>query len=332
MKKLQAYIDRQEFRQALGIPADARLCLEVLAQGEYNKNYTFIHPVSGKKLVFRLNTGSQMHLKKQIDYEYLGLKLLENSGRTPKPLYVDGSKKYLDHGVMVMEFLEGNPLNYEENMEEAAAILADIHSVPVEKTAGLLDPGEPLQAILDECQEMVRTYDNSELGDPKIKIQIRRMLQMGQNIVNKAGIYDGYRCCINTELNSGNFLINGKGKANYLIDWEKPLYGEVAQDLGHFLAPTTTFWKTDTILSQEECMEFVDTYIRYVDGRFDVSGLKERVKLFLPITCLRGITWCAMAWVEYQQPGRLIRNEETFHKMEAYLENSFLNEIENFLG
>ncbi len=30
-----------------------------------------------------------------------------------------------------------------------------------------------------------------------------------------------YQCCINTELNSTNFLIGGEGKSNYLIDWEK---------------------------------------------------------------------------------------------------------------
>ena len=32
-----------------------------------------------------------------------------------------------------------------------------------------------------------------------------------------------------------------------MIDWEKPLWGDPAQDLGHMLAPTTTFWKTDVI-------------------------------------------------------------------------------------
>ncbi|MCU0078505.1 hypothetical protein [Extibacter muris] len=36
-------------------------------------------------------------------------------------------------------------------------------------------------------------------------------------------------------------------------------------------------------------------YIRQVDGRFDTAGLEERTNLYLPITCLRGITCCAMA-------------------------------------
>ena len=61
-----------------------------------------------------------------------------------------------------------------------------------------------------------------------------------------------------------------------------------------------------------------------VAGRFSVEGLAEKVKIYIAITCLRGITWCAMAWVEYQNPERLIRNESTFQKLEQYLEMQFL--------
>lgn len=67
---------------------------ELLAQGEYNINYAFTHPVTGKKLLLRVNCGSQMHLEHQIEYEAHALRLMEGSGRTPKVLYVDGSKKY----------------------------------------------------------------------------------------------------------------------------------------------------------------------------------------------------------------------------------------------
>ena len=154
------------------------------------------------------------------------------------------------------------------------------------------------------------------------------MLQYGEKKVGSTGNYIGYRCCINTELNSGNFLINGLGKPNYLVDWEKPLLGNPVQDLGHFLAPTTTFWKTDNILSKEEINQFVNAYLTAVDGRFCIEHLEEELELYIAVTCLRGITWCAMAWVQYQEPGRLIRNHDTFHKLEAYLEEEFLSNIE----
>ena len=219
-------------------------------------------------------------------------------------------------------------MDYRKDMDIAAEILADIHSVPVTAEDGLIMPMNPLQAILDECNEMVQTYYDSPLGDLKKKEQIRKLLKAGQEKVNQIKDYNGYRCCINTELNSGNFLITGVDKKNYLVDWEKPLYADPVQDLGHFLAPTTTFWKTDVILTEEEMNDFMEKYSNTVNGRFDITGMKERLNIFIPITCLRGITWCAMAWVQYQEPGRLIRNEETFCKIESYLSQEFLDMIE----
>lgn len=333
IKGLKEYLEMPFYKEGIGIPSNAIQDKEIiyhpLAQGEYNINYWFLHPVTGKKLVLRVNTGSQMHLDNQIEYECNALRLLSESGRTPRPIYVDGSLEHLPYGVMVMEFLEGEPLDYRKDLSVAAECLADIHSVSVGENNGLVAPLNPLQAILDECNEMVKKYYQSDLGTDEKKAQMKRLLEAGQKKVNAIKDYDGYRCCINTELNSRNFLINGEGKANYLVDWEKPLYGDPVQDLGHFLAPTTTFWKTDVILTEEEMSDFTRTYIQAVNGRYDVSGIEERLNIFIPITCLRGITWCAMAWVEYQEPGRMIRNEETFQKMESYLTKEFLDMIEN---
>ena len=160
------------------------------------------------------------------------------------------------------------------------------------------------------------------------KAKIRKMLDLGWKRVDSLK-ESSYKCCINTELNSTNFLIGDEGE--YLIDWEKPLYGDPAQDLGHFLAPTTTFWKTDVILTQDQIEQFIDAYLDKVGGRFDVRGLRERVHVYIPITCLRGITWCAMAWIEYQNPEKAIFNESTFRKLEAYLDDQFLDNINEII-
>lgn len=327
IKGLREYVASETYRKALGLPADVCETYELLAQGEYNVNYFFIHPVSGKKLLLRVNCGSQMHLEDQIGYEFHALELLEKSGRTPKAIYVDGSKELLDHGVMVMEFLPGEVLDYRKDMHFAAECLADIHSVKLDGPSGLHMPENPLKAILEECEAMVKTYMESPLGCEETKRKIRELLDKGWKKIEEIQIEDTYHCCINTELNSTNFLINGAGKGNYLIDWEKPLFGDPAQDLGHFLAPTTTFWKTDVILTEEEMNQFIDQYIACVNRRFPTEGLRERVLTFTRITCLRGITWCAMAWGEYQQPDKLIFNESTFHKLGAYLEHDFLDSI-----
>ncbi len=393
IKGLQAYVASEKYRKALGLPEQVCERYELLAQGEYNVNYLFTHPVSQEKMLLRVNCGSQMHLDDQIGYEYRALKLLEKSGRTPRAIYVDGSKEFLDHGVMVMEFLPGRVLDYHTDMELAAECLADIHSTKMEEHTGLISPEHSLKAILEECEEMVKTYMDSPLGceETKRKIRIlldyhtdmelaaecladihstkmeehtglispehslkaileeceemvktymdsplgceetkrkiRILLDSGWKLIEHIPAEQMYRCCINTELNSTNFLINGEGENNYLIDWEKPLYGDPAQDLGHFLAPTTTFWKTDVILDEAEMNRFIDQYIAKVNGRFPTEGLRDRVFTFVKITCLRGITWCAMAWVEYQQPDKLIFNESTFQKLGAYLEHDFLDRM-----
>jgi hypothetical protein len=325
---LEAYIEKSNLKDTLGIPTAKKVVFRELAQGEYNMNYIFEHPISQKKMVFRVNTGSQMNIEHQIQYEYDALKFLRYSGRTPKPLYVDGSREFIDYGVLVMEFLEGRSLNYRTDLPLAAEILADIHKVPVSGYNGFISPLNPLKAILDECNMMFQAYDVSPLGNSKIKKQIKRMLAYGGKRLNAQGDYTGYRCCINTELNSGNFLINGYEKPNYLVDWEKPLLGTPIQDLGHFLAPTTTFWKTDIILEQREVDKFLQMYLESIEGEFYIEDLEEQLELFILITCLRGITWTSMAWVQYQDPKRLIYNQDTFRKLESYVNEDFLEKIE----
>jgi len=301
---------------------------KMLAQGEYNINFCFEHPLSGEKFVLRVNTASQMHLQNQAEYEYNALELLKKSGRTPAPLYVDASLENIDYGIIVMHYLKGLHLDYRTDMHLAAKCLADIHSIKAGPDSRLIAPSNPLESVIEECHLMIQTYYASALADPE-KVQIiSRMLERAEKMIKAYSHYDGYRCCINTELNSTNFLINGEDGPNYLIDWEKPLYGDPAQDIGHFLAPTTTFWKTDVILEKSDMDEFIENYEKAVASRFDTTGLRERVNIYVPINCLRGITWCAMAWVEYKDPKRLIVNESTRKKLDAYMDMDFLKRIE----
>ena len=179
IKGLREYVKRAEFREAMGLPGVVCEEYRLLAQGEYNMNYIFTHPVSGREFLLRVNCGSQMHLENQIEYEYHALELLKDSGRTPKVFYVDGSLKDLGHGVLVMEYLPGKSLDYRKDMGIAAQCLADIHSVPVPADDGLLSPEDPLRAILNECEEMVKVYMDSSLGDGETKSAVRELLDRG---------------------------------------------------------------------------------------------------------------------------------------------------------
>ena len=322
---LQTYLKSDSFLSPLGIPAGTELQFDLLGQGEYNLNYVFSHPVTGQKLVLRINRGSQMHLENQIHYEFSALQALAPSGRTPVPLLCCP-----EHSLLVMQWLPGIALDYTTDMDIAAEILADIHSVPVPEDCRLIRPGAPARAIYEECLAMVQHYYDWDQADPQVTDLLKTLVEeIGKLPLEEPS--GAPVCMVNTELNSGNFLICEDG-AGYLVDWEKPLLSEPAQDLGHFLAPTTTFWKTDVILNPEEVKDFTRKYISAVGDRVDTSTLSRRLPLYFTVTCLRGVTWCAMAYREYCQPGRALRNEDTFRKLKAYLTPAFLqNLLDNYV-
>lgn len=135
-------------------------------------------------------------------------------------------------------------------------------------------------------------------------------------------------CVINTELNSGNFIINDEAPQtrSRIIDWEKPVVADCEQDIAHFLVPTTTNWKTDTILSAAEIRAFLDEYARFrtVDTQL--------LRTYMQLNVLRGITWCAMAFVQYSHGGGA-RNVDTWKKIQEFLSIEYLTTLhDRFFG
>lgn len=334
-------ISERAYREALHLPMEVIEEYEFLARGEYNENFVFTHPKSGKRYVLRVNHGSQMHLKKQISYEAHALSLLEKSGRVPKVYYVEEKG---DKGILLMDFLEGRALRYETELAFAGQILADIHCTRYEREKDqgelrLLSPENPLYAMLSESASLLRSYALSPFMEEEIYNRVHTLWRKGADLEKKYAktLFVKDFCIINTELNSGNFLIQDEEKnfeekpetdiSSHLIDWEKPLYAHFAQDLGHFLAPTTSFWKTDSILDERDRALFFQAYKEALAGRRDFSGIEEQTELFILFNCIRGLSWCAYAYSEYQK-GRDIQNEDTFRKIKAYLTDPFLSSVE----
>lgn len=313
-------------REALAIAAQDDLKVEFLARGEYNVNYVCTHPASGQRLVFRVNLGSQMQLADQVGYEARALALLDPSGRTPKLYYVDSSKGFFGYGVLIESWFPGRALRYETDMQEAAQILADIHAVPVPVDHGLIEPKDPLRGMLEECTTMFEYYRGWSGAQQGIVARIDMWFTRAQRLVE---VYapGSRKHLINTELNAGNFLINEQG-SNYLVDWEKPLIAEVEQDLAHFLAPTTTFWKTDTILNRQEAQGFLALYCQAVGDRFETSQILERLQPYMTLTCLRGLTWSAMALAQHYSRQRPVADDATLGKIKVYLTNDFLDRLD----
>ena len=291
--------------------------IKLLGAGEYNINFTFDE--GDLKKVLRINMKSQMNLENQIEYEYETLQLLKDSGVTPKPYDLVTETNLLPYKYLTMEFLKGRPLNYKTDMHIAAYLLSKVHNT-LYGDNNLINATNPFQLMFDECKQMAGEYLSWDKADEKVSFYINRFLEKCLTLIpEKYSIANP--CIINTELNSGNFLI-GEGKEDsYVIDWEKALIGECEQDLAHFLAPTTTFWKTDIILSENEINEFLEEYRNY--RNFD----RKRFERYLIFNCLRGVTWCSMAFRQYSENDKMLMDDTTFKKIASYIELEFLEKV-----
>ncbi len=328
IKGLNDFVASPGYREAMSLPAQVTETYTDFAHGEYNQNFLFVHPVTNERYILRVERGSQMGIDNQIDYEFAGLKALEGCGRTPTAMYCDGSRSVCERGVLVETFLPGEKLDYknQRHLDEASSIFADIHSHVIPEDCSLIKAQNAFVEMLAECKKMSAVYLESSICKSKVKIEIERLLAEGEQTVWNLGEVQNHFSIVNTEVNNTNFLINESGPS-YLIDWEKPLIADPAQDIGHFLADTTTFWKTDFFFTSEQKRDFVTDYIERIDGRFKDEGLADRCLKFANFTCLRGITWCAMASVEYTNASKDILDPVTAEKLIHYLDVNYLQSV-----
>lgn len=294
--------------------------IELLGAGEYNINFIFSD--NNVKKVLRINVKSQMNLENQIEYEYETLQLLKNSGVTPKPYDLVTNTTLLPYKYLTMEFLNGRALDYRTDMGIAAYLLSKVHNTEFGEN-NLIHASNPFALMYEECETMSAKYLSWDKADDKVSEYIRKFLSKCKELI-PIEYKIASPCIINTELNSGNFLIGNNKDESYVIDWEKALIGECEQDLAHFLAPTTTFWKTDIILTKEEIDSFLDQYSKFRNCD------RERFERYLIFNCLRGVTWCSMAYREYSESTKLLMDEFTFNKISSYVSYEFLENISKY--
>ena len=313
-EKIQQYLESGD--KVVGVER-----VEFLAAGEYNQNY-LVHGRSGK-YVFRINHGSQLGLDNQIEYEFRVLKAVEPSGVTPRAFFVDVDADGLGKGVLLMEYLRGRPLDYPTDIQTAARVFAKIHSLSAAE--GFIVQNNPVQAIAQESYGLINRFADHPLVAEKT--HLLRYHEKVLNLSENTGDFftDEQLCIVNTEVNSRNFIVQPQ-KA-YLVDWEKAVVSYRYQDLGHFVVPTTTLWKSNYLYSEEEKLRFIRCYSQSLDLDLDVRELFEKTKILERTILLRALSWCFMAYYEYTREDRTLRNKDTFAKIRDYL-----NDIESLLA
>jgi aminoglycoside phosphotransferase (APT) family kinase protein len=285
-----------------------------LAAGEYNANYRV--DCEDGPCVLRINRGSQLGLGDgQIAYEFKVLTALADSGVTPKPLACHPHPNPLGGGALLMTFLPGTPLDYSRDLDRAAHIFAKIHTTPIPDN--LIVQADPVTAIAKESHGLLQRFSDHPLTKEKEQILTYYNTVLGLAETTRPLFETEPLCLVNTEVNSGNFLISLQEA--YLVDWEKAVVSCRYQDLGHFMVPTTTLWKTDTVLSREDRQCFLSVYHDLACPDIPFEDLKEKSRVMEQTILLRALSWCFMAWYEYTQTDRPIQNPDTFAKIQQYL-------------
>jgi len=327
LPRVEAYLSARDWRE---VPAMAGRIFRVspLAQGEYNLNYLLTGAET--QLVLRVNIGTQIDREDQIVYEYDALRLLESSGVTPRPYFVDDTRARIDRGILIMDYLPGEPLDYQRDLQAAAELLAIVHQVPVaEEENHLIREDAPLSLIYQECAGLLQTYFDSPLGDTGIKEYLRTTLAWADAARVRERFFqeDPWPCIVNTEVNSGNFIVNREEGTLHLVDWEMPRYGDPSQDLSHFCSPLTTLWKTRYRMTQREKRDFILAYAERHHDRHLRDTIGDRVQVRDPFVYLRGISWSAMAWVAYQTDHEGITNPDTWATLQRYMDLGFIRSL-----
>jgi len=287
-----------------------------LASGEYNDNY-LVNSSSGK-YVFRINHGSQLFIDNQIEYEFTVLKSLEESGVTPRPFFYDNNSSVFGGGVLLMEFIKGNSLDYKKDTDKAAYIFSRIHKQPC--NSRLILQNDPVKDICSESLKLLKKNNPPEYSNVQLLLlnyhdKMIKLSESEKNLFSNENL-----CIVNSEVNSGNFIISEN--RSVLVDWEKAVVSYRYQDLGHFLVPTTTLWKTNYMFTPEKKLDFIKSYIRYSkldispDEVFYKTGILEKVIL------LRALSWCYMAYDQYINGNKNLTHNETFIKIKYYLDNA----------
>ena len=301
-----------------------------LAQGEYNLN--FLVRQGEAPWVLRINSRPEIGLSTpdQNMYEYRTLQLLAPSGVAPQPYFVDASLTHLPYGVLGMAYCPGGFLTYQRDLVPAAQLMARYHQLEIpEAQIHLRREERPLTQTYQHCRQMAEVYFESALAEGNLSAYLHAVLDWAEKARHREVYFqqDPWLCLINTEVNNTNWIVNRTSGAIHLVDWDKPMWGDPSHDLSHFRVPTTTLWKTNYRLSVADQTELMTAYKNAIIDPHLRDTIEERTRLRDPFNCLRAVTWSAMAWVHYQQGEHLVRNADTFQKLQLYTHLDFVRSI-----
>lgn len=321
-------------RCALGIADEAFLQPAFLGAGEHNRNFVFCDPATRKKFVLRINVAPQSFHSNQVAYEAEALRVLGQTDRAPKVLYVDSSKRLLNYNALVISFCEGRMLHYdhlqEGDLERAVRIMADIHAAPIPANCMLTRPEDPLKSLFNECMQRFELYLGSPAQDERLTRWALRFIDAMRPRLELKHDHSHNCHIVNTEPLAAHFLLPHTplgSHPGYFVDWERPIISDVAQDLAYFSAPTTTYWDSEYLMPMHKANELMELYWKTVDGRFEMGDFEERFKSWRMMAGLRSAMWCCKAIAQISLNPNTYITQKALDKLPVYLSDEFMDMV-----
>ncbi len=80
-------------------------------------------------------------------------------------------------------------------------------------------------------------------------------------------------------------------------------------------------------MTDDDRKTMMKAYLARIQDPHLRDTMEERTALRDPMNCLRGISWCSMAWVTYRQKKHVLRNSDTFKKLSMYTDINFVRSL-----
>lgn len=289
----------------------------------------------GTGWIARVPKQSQMGLPAEANLAYQSacFRRAASSGHTPKLLGLLRPSAHLPRGALLVEEIVGRPARLPADLPVIMEALAAIHALPLPSAdvrQPLLDPADPLQALLGEVDAQAAHLDAAGLA-PVSRAGIdaaRARVSAGATLARLAP-----RRLIAFDTHPGNFLVRDDGVA-FLVDLEKARYGMGALDVAHTTLVTSTTWDVESS-AELSAAEVIAAYRHWaLTLGAAAAGEGREWVLARAAMWLWSVTWCAKWRVLSQQPRRLSVDGEDWSgtMSEQHLDRHVRGRVDDYLS
>jgi nicotinamide-nucleotide adenylyltransferase len=252
--------------------------------GAGTRHYNYLVSAEGHSYTFRFSLTKNP--REHIEYEYQGLKLLEELGIGPRAHYRETTKLNFGSPFVILDYIEGEPLKQidETNVGRLAKLMAQLHSAEVGKVHRAVlhsrvkkeDILKELKVKIDYITEKREQYSRPRAFSTFLARAYEELLMAGLPTSSSEVVGHG-------DMNRTNIIETKNGLK--LIDWETVAIVDPAYDIAMFFDREN--------LSPALRGAFLKEYQKL---RKDPT-LGERIDKFLRVRQLDRLCWCI--WEAY---------------------------------